>query len=163
MKIVRPFICLAFFVFTLAAYAGEDFKFPIYQRVSGYGVTNTWFVPMSRLEKLPKWNEQGEPPLSVGKAMSLAKAWIVSKGFNTNCWVSSIEFRSVDRGAPPVPPNKLSVPSKLRPCWFYIIHFEEVAMVGSWATCVVLSDGSIVEPECSPKVPDSKSDLRYLD
>jgi hypothetical protein len=160
---VRSIVSLSFFIFTLATSTGEDFKFPIYRRVSGYDVTNTWFVLVSRLEKLPKWNERDEPPLSVGKAMLLAKAWVVSKDFNTNCYVGSVEFRSVARGTPPVPPNKLSGLPNLRPCWFYIIHFEEVAMVGSWATCVVLPDGSIVEPECSPNLPDSKRVLRYLD
>ena len=156
MKIVTSIICLTFFIFTLAVSAGEDFKFPIYRHISGYGVTNTWLVSMSTLKKLPGWNEQGEPPLPVGKAVSLAKAWIVSKGFNTNCYVGSIEFRSASSGEPPTNPS----PSGLRPCWFYIIHFEEVAMVGSWATCVVLPDGSIVEPECTPA---TRKMARYLE
>ena len=154
MKIVRPIICLMFLIFAFTACAGEDFKFPIYSRVSGYGYTNTWFVPMSQLEKQPRWDERDRPPLSVGKAISLSKAWLVSKGFSTNCYVGSIEFRSVDRGAPP------DSDSKLRPCWFYIIQFEEVAMVGSWATCVVLPDGSVVQPVTTPQTTNI---VRYLD
>jgi hypothetical protein len=160
MKIVRPIIFLTFAIFTLTASAAEDFKFAIYSRVSGYDYTNTWFVPMSRFETLPKWNEQGEPPLAVGKAMSVAKAWVISKGFNTNCWVGRIEFRPFAMGQPPVPPTKPSKPSGLRPCWFYIIHFVEVGMVGSWATCVVLPDGSVVEPVTTPQTTNM---VRYLD
>src|ERR1035438_9122989 len=161
MKIVRPIICLRFVIFALAASAGEDFKFSIYSRVSGYDYTNTWFVSMSRLEKLPQWNEKGEPRLSVGKAMALAKAWVVSKGFSPNCYVGSIEFRSLAPGTPPESARKLSEDvSKFRRCWIYIIHFEQVAMVRSWVTCVVLSDGSIVEPETTPQTTNT---VRYLD
>jgi hypothetical protein len=160
MKIVTSIICLIFFIFTLGVSAGQDFKIPIYQHISSIGYTNTWLVRMSTLKKLPGWNEQGEPPLPVGKAVSIAKAWMVSKGFNDNCYVGSIEFRSVDPGEPPASLVKLSSPSGLRPCWFYIIHFEEVAMVGSWATCVELPDGSIVEPESAPA---STNMWRYLE
>jgi hypothetical protein len=160
MKIVNSIICLIFFVFILDVSSGQDFRFPIYQHTSALGYTNTWLVPISTLRKLPGWNEQSEPPLPVGKAVSLAKAWMVSKGFSTQCYVGSIEFRSASPGEPPASLVKLNSPSGLRPCWFYIIHFEEVAMVGSWATCVELLDGSIVEPESAPA---STNMWRYLE
>lgn len=133
MKTVRPkvIVCLALLILTLAAYAGEDFSFPIYHRVSGYGFTNTWFVAESRFVKKAEWDEKGEPRLSVGKAVSLAKAWVVSKGGEPYSYVSDIEFRSVDRGAP------LGSPSKLRPFWFYVIRFHEVYLVGSSMTCIL--------------------------
>jgi hypothetical protein len=44
MKIARSIICLTFFTFTLAAYAGEDYRCLIYQSESVYGVTDKWFV-----------------------------------------------------------------------------------------------------------------------
>jgi hypothetical protein len=144
MKILRLIICLKLFIFTLAAYADEDFKYPIYSRVSGYEITNTWFVSKSRIEKTAGWDEKGEPSLSVGKAVSLAKAWVVSKGGSTNSYVETIEFRSVDRGAPP------GSTSKFRPFWFYKIRFYQVAQFGSSMTCIVLLDGSVVEPESAP-------------
>jgi hypothetical protein len=144
MKILRLIICLTLLVFTLAAYAGEDFPFPIYQRVSGYDITNTWFVAKSEIEKAAGWDEKGEPSLPVGKAVSLAKAWVVSKGGHTNSYVTTIEFVSADRGHPP------ESPSKFRHFWFYIIRFHEVAQYGSSMTCVVLLDGSVVEPESKP-------------
>ena len=131
MKIVFPIVGLVFFSFFLAAFAGEDFKFPIHQRVSGYGVTNTWCVSMRRLTNMPAWSERGEPPLSVGKATLLAKYWIVSKGGSTNSYVLNVEFHSVAPGAHP------STGPHLRPCWFYIIRFHEVYQYGSGATCVV--------------------------
>jgi hypothetical protein len=155
MKISRTIIYLVFLVFTLTVHADEDSKLTIHWRVSGYGITNTWLVAVGRLEKLPTWNEKTEPPLQVGKAISLAKDWIVSKGGSTNSYVESIEFRSVSPGAPP------GSSSKFRPCWFYIIRFYQFYQFGSSATCVVLSDGSIVDPESTPRV---KNDLlRYLD
>ena len=138
----------------LAAYAGEDISFPIYQRVSGYGYTNTWFVAESRFVKKAEWDEKGEPRLSVGKAVSLAKAWVVSKGGSPNSYVCGIEFRSLDRGAPP------DSPSKFRPFWFYVIRHCEVYQVGSSMTCIVLLDGSVVEPKTTPQTTNI---VRYLD
>lgn len=132
---------------TVSAFAREESEFPVYSRVSGYGFTNTWYVPTSKLMKLPGWNGPGEPPLSVGKAVSVAKAWIASKSLN-NSYVNSIDFKSFNFQAPS------------GPCWIYIIHFQEVAMFGSWATCVVLPDGSVVEPETTPQTTNI---VRYLD
>jgi len=144
MKIFRLIICPTLLIFTLVAYAGENFPFPIWGRVSGYGITNTWFVASSRMEKAAGWDEKGEPPLPVGKAVSLAKAWVISKGGSTNSYVETVEFRSADRGAPP------GSSSKFRPFWFYKIKFYQVAQFGSSMTCVVLLDGSVVEPESEP-------------
>src|SRR5271154_6526098 len=110
MRIVRSVVYLTFFILSLAAYAGENYKYPIYHHISGYGITNTWFVAKSRFEKVPGWGEKGEPPLPVGKAVSLAKAWVVSKSGSTNSYVETIEFRSMERGEPN---------SHFRPFWFY--------------------------------------------
>jgi len=144
MKIARSLIWLLLFTFSLAGYAGEDFPFPIYQRLSGYDITNTWFVARSQIEKSAGWDEKGEPSLPVGKAISLAKDWVVSKGGSTNSYVTAVEFRSSARGAPP------SSSSKFRHFWFYVIRFDEVAQFGSSMTCVVLLNGSVVEPESKP-------------
>jgi hypothetical protein len=141
MKIVLLLVYLALFTLSLAAYAGEDSPVPIYQHVSFYTGTNTWFVLRSQIEKSAGWDETGEPSLPVGKAVSLAKAWLVSKGGRTNAYVTNIEFCPAYRGAPS------SSSSKFRHFWFYIIHFHEVAQFGSSATCVVLLDGSVVEPQ----------------
>jgi hypothetical protein len=100
MKILRSFFCLTFCFFTLASCAAEDEKYPIFSRVSGYGPTNTWFVTRGQFDKVPGWDEKGEPPLPVGKAASLAKAWVVSKGGSTNSFIERIEFQSVERGWP---------------------------------------------------------------
>ena len=154
MKNLHRLVCLTLFVFTVTSYAGEDFPFPIYQRVSGYEITNTWFVAKSRIEKASGWDEKGEPSLPVGKAISLAKDWVISKGGRTNSYVTTVEFRSADRGAPP------SSSSKFRHFWFYIIQFHEVAQYGSSMTCIVLVDGSIVEPESTIT---GKGIGRYLD
>ena len=154
MKIVRTLICLTLFAFTLNAYASKDFLFPIYQHVSFYTGTNTWFVPRSQIEKSAGWDEKGEPSLPVGKAVSLAKAWVVSRGGRTNSYVTTVEFCSADRGAPP------NSPSKFRHFWFYIIRFHEVAQFGSSMTCIVLLDGSIIEPQSTAQ---KRSIGDYLD
>ena len=68
---MRSLFCLIICIFIMAAHADDDFKCPIYSRVSGYGATNTWFVAKSRIEKSKGWDEKSEPPLSVGKAVRL--------------------------------------------------------------------------------------------
>jgi len=98
-----------------------------------------WFLTKSRLEKLPIWKEsEEEPPLPIGRAISQAKKWAVSKGASPNCFFEAVTFRSF---------SPESVDSKYRSVYFYIIRFGEVAQFGSHMTCIVLLDGSIVEPE----------------
>jgi hypothetical protein len=156
VKIILSIICLTLFGFTMAARAGDDSKFPIYRHVNFFGNTNTWFVPTSDFDKLPKWDEKGEPPLSVGKAVSLAKAEMVSIGGSTNAYVMSVEFH------PAGPASTVPKYSKFHSFWFYVIHFEEVWTVGSSATCVVLMDGSVLWPQLRHE-PKQKSINDYLD
>jgi hypothetical protein len=164
MKSVYPIVCLTLILLTRAVHAGEDLDFPIYHRASSYGITNIWSVPMSTLAKLPGWDEKGPLPIPVGQVATLAKSWIVSKGGNAKCSINSVEFRyaniefgSVTTNVPPV------YTSEYRKCWFYVIRLRDAFLMGSWATCIVLPDGTVVEPVCSPKIPDSKKTLRYLD
>jgi hypothetical protein len=164
MKSLYSIVCLTLILLTRAAHAGEDLDFPVYHRVSAYGITNTWSVPMSMLAKQPGWDEKGALPLPVGQAATLAKDWIVSKGGNAKCSIYSVEFRyaniefgSVTTNVPPV------YTSEYRKCWFYIVRLRDAFLIGSWATTIVLPDGTVVEPICSPKVPNSKPTLRYLD
>jgi len=145
------FLTLMFSVWS--ASASEDIKYPVYHHISGYGFTNTWYVTKSRLETIPRWDENGEPPLSAGKALSLAKAWVASKGAGspTNTCVESIVLRSWSQDYPNSPNRSF---------WFYKIQFCNTFQYANHMTCIVLLDGSIVEPESEPK---SKSDARYLD
>jgi hypothetical protein len=130
---------LNFFISALATYADEETKYEIFRRDGGYENTNVWFVTKSRLEKLPVWKElEEEPPLPIGRAISLAKKWIVSKGASTNCYLGTITFRSMGPSSPNHPNHFV---------YYYIIQFCEVAQYGSRMTCIVLPDGSIVEPE----------------
>ena len=138
MKIMHLLFCLTFSFFTLASYADENDKISIFSCVTGYKTTNTWFVTRSQLNTVTGWDEKGEPPLSVGKAVSLAKAWVVSKGGSTNCFVNIIEFQSVERSYPDL---------KHRSFWFYFIRFQDVFSYADNVTCVVLLNGSVVEPK----------------
>jgi hypothetical protein len=154
MKTAHLIICLLLFVSTLATRASEDSKYPIHRHESDYGFTNVWFITKSRLETLPVWkDEKEEPPLSIGKAIALAKAWAVSKGASTNAFVETIVFRSMSPGAPN---------SKFRSVYFYNIRFGEVVQFGSHMTCIILLDGSIVEPESIGR-PHTGRIVDYLD
>lgn len=143
----------------VSACAREESKFPICERIISFGITNKWFVPATDFDTVPKWNEKGEPPLLVGKAISLAKAAIVSIGGNTDSFVTSVEFRPAAWGAPPTSNSEYS---KYRSFWYYIIDFQEVSLVGSHTTCVVLMDGSVLWPELRYE-PKQKSIQDYLD
>jgi len=153
MRTVFSIVFLSVLFSIRSASAGEEIKYPIYQHISGYGFTNTWSITKSRLDKIPRWDDNGEPPLSAGKALSLAKAWVVSKGAcaPTNTCAESIVLRSLSQDFPG---------SAYRSFWFYKIQFCNTFQYANHMTCIVLLDGSIVEPESEP---ESKSYARYLD
>jgi hypothetical protein len=141
VKNLYSILCLMMLIFTVTGCCGDEVKYPIYSLVSGYGPTHTWSVTKSHFEEVPKWNEKGEPPLAVGQAISIAKAWIISIGGSTNSFVDTVTFRSLQRGYPN---------DNLRPFWFYIIRFHDVFQFGSSVTCVVLLDGSVAVSESKP-------------
>ena len=120
---------------------GEDHRIHLCEaepyRNSG---TNHWWVPLSRLERLPLWRGEGNPPLSINKALRIAREWITPKSGNGS--VDHIVLRPIEPGAE----------SKYKFLYYYVIEFC-VAPYGNHITCVILTDGTVVEPELAPWHP----------
>jgi hypothetical protein len=117
---------------------GEEDRIKLYQTDMDWGGgTNQWWLPISRLEKLPKWYpEKGEPLISQTSALKIARKWITSRGVSGSYSVDSILLRSVtpDTG-------------KYQFDFYYRIVFGNVNAYLNHMTCIVLMDGTVLEPE----------------
>jgi len=117
---------------------GEEDRIKLYQTDMDWGGgTNQWWLPISRLEKLPKWYpEKGEPLISQTSALKIARKWIASRGVSGSYSVDSILLRSVtpDTG-------------KYQFDFYYRIVFGNVNAYLNHMTCIVLMDGTVLEPE----------------
>jgi hypothetical protein len=131
----------------LATVAAKEFKLELYQHEC-YRGTNVWSVFQSRIDKLPPWKfGDGEPPLSLGKAVTIAKAWIVSKGCSQDSCVEEATVR-------PIYPEA----GKYQKICYYNISFCNVGLVGHHRRCLVLMDGTVVEPDWPGVRPKNVSD-----
>jgi hypothetical protein len=97
--------------------------------------TNQWWLPMDRLGRLPPWRGEGDPPVSIKKALKVARKWIASKSGDGA--VAHILLRPI---------NPDSSEPKYRLSYFYTIEFC-VSPYGNHITCVVLMDGTVLEPK----------------
>jgi hypothetical protein len=97
--------------------------------------TNVWWLSRTQAARLPKWHAADtKPPLSLNKALRSAKKWIDAKGGGV---IEEVVLRPVD-------------PSDSTPyghLFYYRISFG-VAPYGNHLTCIVLMDGTVLEPEC---------------
>ena len=100
--------------------------------------TDEWWLPLDRVERLPGWRGEGNPPVSIKEALKLARKWILSKSGNGS--VDHILLRPIDPDASE---------SKFRRCYFYVIEFS-VSPYGNHITCLVLMDGTVLKPKHLP-------------
>lgn len=97
--------------------------------------TNIWWLSATQAGRLPKWHSRStQPPLSLDKAVRSAKKWIDSKGGGD---VYEVVLR-------PVGPEDSS---PYRQLFYYRFTFD-VAPYQNHLTCIVLMDGTTLEPEC---------------
>jgi hypothetical protein len=109
----------------------------LYQAEAYLGrATNQWWLPYGRLDHLPLWKDaERNPPISLKKAISLARKWTISKiGHDGD--IDQVLLRPI---GPDVGQSKLSL------SFFYAIEFS-VNPYGNHITCVVLMDGTVLEP-----------------
>lgn len=129
----------------------HETKIIIYSHENQWLATNIWRVSEAALKKLPLWNpEEGPPPLPINKAVKLAKAWLISRGADTNLWLYYIKIR-------PIGPGQY----EYRDTYFYNIYFGGVGIVGHYQRCIILMDGTIVDPEWLDAKPRKKSPWNY--
>jgi hypothetical protein len=99
------------------------------------GETNEWWIAESRLAKLPQWHptKQKSPPLSLEKAVRIAEKWIKHTEGGTEYEPTEITVRSLH-------PDE----NEFRYHYYYRITFPTRPF--DEAVCVVLMDGSVLEP-----------------
>jgi len=97
--------------------------------------TNIWWLSATQAARLPKWHSGGaQPPLSLNKALKSAKKWIDSKGGGS---VEEVVLRPVGRNDS----------SPYRNLFYYRFTFG-VAPYLNHLSCIILMDGTTLEPEC---------------
>jgi hypothetical protein len=144
-KKVFAYLCLCIMAFTAALNIRAEDALTIYEADAWLeNYKDVWKLPIGRCAKLSEWKPQeGEPPLSLGKATAIASKWVSSK--NNPGDVESIEVHPVNR----------SNYGKFTRVFFYAITFS-VAPYGNHKSCVVLMDGTVLEPEPHPEKPAAK-------
>jgi len=117
---------------------GEEARLLLYQTDMDWGGgTNQWWLPISRLEKLPEWHpEKGEPPISQMGALKIARKWIASRGVSGTFVVDYILLQGV---SPQGGSHQFD--------YYYRIRFGNVNAYLNHMTCIVLMDGTVLEPE----------------
>ena len=114
--------------------AAEEDQYLVLSNIRRSGLTNEWWLPAGRFKKLPRWEPGAKPPpLSLEKAIQTARAWVVSHEKATNHFVAHIEITTLDSGH-----------EEFSHTFFYRFTFG----VGpfDWTCCVVLMDGTVLEP-----------------
>jgi hypothetical protein len=138
MRIVTMFLLAA--AFTGAHAARPDCgDHPVMTTTKADGTTIGVVIKDEQLKKSPTWNiESGEPPLSISKAVTAAKAW----GKRTYTRYDDVRIQSISLSAI----GCTSVKDK----WYYMVHFSPIidgnAVFGGGYFAAVLMDGTVVGP-----------------
>ena len=136
MKILLACICIgvALIKGTINTHAEETQIF-LYQETDVVG-TNVWLLPVSRAEQSPMWKDRRDaPPLSLTNAIQIADKWVIAKRGGAGD-LEDIYIRAID----------MESGWKYRNIYFYRIRFA-VGTYGNHITCIVLMDGTVVEPQ----------------
>jgi hypothetical protein len=135
MKRILFLFSLGLFLGSAMHMRGEEGKILLYQTDAYLGAgTNQWWLPASRLEHLPHWKGNGNPPLSVKRALKIARKWIAPRSGDGD--VHHILLRAINADA---------LEARYRYSFYYAIEFC-VNPYGNHITCIVLMDGSVLEP-----------------
>jgi hypothetical protein len=139
MKSLLIALCLGLLSFTaVRSVDGEEARLLLYQTDMDWGGgTNQWWLPNSRLQQVPKWHpEKSAPPISQTKALKIARNWLASKGVSGTYDVDYILLKAVGTGI-----------DERRFNFYYRIGFGNINAYLNHMTCIVLMDGTILEPE----------------
>jgi hypothetical protein len=135
-RLLPVFVSAIVLVAANASTRGEEAGILLHQADAYLGTgTNQWWLPPDRLERLPRWRGEGSPPVSIKQALKIARKWISPKSGNGD--IDHILLRPI---------NPDASESKYRSCYFYTIEFS-VSPYGNHITCVVLMDGTVLEPK----------------
>lgn len=127
----------------------QERKISIYDEVRRSGVTNEWLLPLQRIKTLPKWIPGKEKaPVSLDQAVQIASKWIGKREFpgddvsELGRMVNRIRIETFHVG--------YRAPEELDHVFFYIIEFE-ASRPFDYCSCVVLMDGTVLEPEAKSR------------
>jgi hypothetical protein len=117
---------------------------PVMTTTDPDGNTTELFIPDDRLNKAPRWMPgQGEPPLPVSKAISIAQAW-AGKAYSR---FDSVRINEVTLARAGCGEGQ----------WYYRLDFSPVVdgnvLYGSGYWVAVLMDGTVVPTKKSKKNP----------
>jgi len=124
----------------------EDALTFLYSHETQGEFTNVWKVSANALKKSLWHPGNEEPPVPLGKIVQLAKKWVVATGANTNCWVNTIEIRVLGENGS---------------ICYYNVLFGGVGYFGHRRRCILLMDGTIVEPQWLGKGPKDTTGADY--
>jgi len=129
------------FIFTLFFTShsfGQDAKLQIYVHEARGGYTNIWRVSLSRIQATPWWKVGEKPPLSLDKAIEIAKTNVLDGGESKDFWIDDVDIHPVIFGFKE---------KKGQSVYFYNICFSGPSFAGYRRRCIVLMDGTVVQPE----------------
>ncbi len=132
-------IILSILLIGLACHArGEDEKIWLYAQMRRSGETNEFWLPVSRLKRLPRWDPlHQKPPVSLTKAIQTASKWLAAREGGGERGVDEITICSLH--------------SDEQQFWhFFYYRFIFNTRPFDQAACIVLMDGTVLEPEPPP-------------
>jgi hypothetical protein len=144
MKYILFFIIqLAITFHQSSGVASEDFRVTLYvHQLVSLSSTNEWVYSADLLKKESFWEPgKTDPPIALGKIVQLAKEWVVSKGSKPDPKLINIEIRCLNSSG-----------GEYSNVYFYNLRFGDVGYFGHYIRCIVLMDGTVVEPSRNGKL-----------
>jgi hypothetical protein len=115
---------------------GQSDMIELFEHENQWGSTNIWLISFHAVTNQPIWKARKEPPLLPGKAINIAKKWIISQGGSKDLWIDDITLSPVFRTS-----------ETFSGIYYYNIRFGDAGLVGHYQRCIILMDGTIVKPE----------------
>jgi TonB family protein len=102
-----------------------------------------WDIDLTKAASLPRWNGDGEPPVSTGEAARLARNWLSARNPQGGLLILQ-NANLVRRPLAPLPPTADDPDA-----WFYLITYATARIPSPQSLSlpvIVLLDGSVLEP-----------------
>jgi hypothetical protein len=134
MYMIKLYYALLFILLAPSSYA-DDKGIRLFTSDEWMG-TLEWRISTNLAERLPSWSpDKKSPPCSLERAIQTARAWVVSLGEDENPIVNTIYIL-------PITPNQ---DTRYLDKYYYRIRLR-AGPAFNYTTCIVLMDGSVLEP-----------------
>lgn len=134
MRSYLTFVVLALVLGTATKLHAQEHKIEMYAEVRRSGVTNEWWLPVDRLKSCPRWDPLHEKvPLPPDRAAKIAAEWIEKReGFKVT-EIEDIQIGTFHSDA-----------KEFHHVFYYRFLYSPRQF--DFASCIVLMDGTVVEP-----------------